>query len=256
MKESGSLFLQHLKNEATILIDSDGMLRSFLNSCELISPMESEIAKCEATLRFVLSCPQSPDLTAWKADFLFCVSRDYLIKRIARTGRGIFELEMIGRACQELFDLRPEEFNPLRELRKAKSDYRSEKSPNSRIRFEIDAWFSVLMRRFAVDFNGVSEFCFVRDAKSFSSYRFNSHYERLRFLEGLYLVACAKGLIHPNHELLMKHIRQPNLYGSSRQFKETRIQKYITDVVDRLSGSSVRPGISLPRRGVFIANVG
>src|SRR6185437_2751327 len=69
MKNSGSLFLQHLKNEAIILIDSDGALRSFLDECDLMRPSESEMDRCESTLRFIAACPCNVELCAWKADF-------------------------------------------------------------------------------------------------------------------------------------------------------------------------------------------
>jgi len=92
MNENGSLFIQHLKSEAQIFFDRDGELHKFLSNCELVPPTSLELQRCKATLQFIASCPDTLSLSAWKADFLYCISRDYLIKEIAKTNKLAFGL--------------------------------------------------------------------------------------------------------------------------------------------------------------------
>src|SRR5690606_3890114 len=52
MQKRGSLFIQHLKHESRILMDTNTEFSKWLQSCPLIAPSEEEIQKCFSTIEF------------------------------------------------------------------------------------------------------------------------------------------------------------------------------------------------------------
>ncbi len=50
MKRHGSLFLQHLKIESTILHDKDNLFGDFIGTCELTPPQDQEMSRCMNSL--------------------------------------------------------------------------------------------------------------------------------------------------------------------------------------------------------------
>ena len=240
MQANGSLFIQHLKHEASIKIDSGSKLRNFLDQCELISPTDAEISRCKSTIQFIASWSDSSVLSAWKADFLFCISRDYLIKILATKGQIAFGLEDIERELKYFIDTKNENLRYLYSLRMAKSAYRSGSEFTEKLADITKHWFDVLHCWFGIN---KLENCSVSvdsDVSSLIARTFNSPYERLRSLEGVYLLARANGILHPEHSQLMKHIVQPNMYRSSQRTKQKVVQQYLSDVVALLDDNFIQ----------------
>lgn len=247
MQARGSLFLQHLKNEATILIDSGSKLRSFLDQCQLICPTVTEILKCESTLKFIASWPDCLELSAWKADFLFCVSRDYLIKKLAVKQRVAFGLEDIERQAKDLYHVKKEDFIHLYSLRKAKAAYRGgAELPKEHIAITIH-WLALLRHWFGIELPSNWPRSKEIDVSRMEERRFNSAYERLRSLEAVYLLARANGASHPDHTQLMKHIVQPNFYRSSQKSKQKVVQQYLSEVIPLVANNAMQ-GMHFPLR--------
>ncbi len=240
MKRKGSLFIQHLKKEAKILIDSDGMLARFLSTCELVPPAASELTKCKNTIQFISSWSDSIQLSAWKSDFLYCVSRDLLIKTLATKGVVAFGLDDLEREACSYYGFTHQEFVNLRTLRQIKAAYRSNIKLPSQMIESAKAWLATLSQAFGVD--NIDSNCKSVDSKlrQLKVRLFNSPYERLRSLEAVYLMARSNDLWHPDHDILMKHILNPNCYGSSQTCKISLISKYLFEVIDLLANNPIQ----------------
>lgn len=237
MKSQGSLFLQHLRNEANVLVDSNGNFAQFLSSCDLVPPSVGELKKCMATVSYIGSWPAPSPLVAWKADFLYCITRDLLIKKLAKLGIVAFGIEELESHSCAYLDISTVEFKNMFSLRRAKAAYRSKSVMPEDTWAAMNAWLDVITRAFGIATSN-NQPINLQDAKSIvrlKNRQFNSEYERLRSLEGLYLLARSKNLLHPRHDSLMKHIMSPNLYGSSQIRKRSQIIRFLNDAVDILT---------------------
>jgi len=242
MQKQGSLFIQHLKKEANILIDSDCKLSRFLCSCELTPPSPREIERCTESVRFISGWNSSLELSAWKADFLFCISRDLLIKSLATKNIIAFGLESLEVAVARYFGITESDFHYLHILREAKAAYRSNRTIPANTIQAINIWLGVLGEAFSIELDSVNDSPELgEDFSALKSRKYNSPYERLRSLEGVYLIARANGLTHTDHDLIIKHITSPNLYGSSQVRKSHIIQNYLHDVVALLANNHIQP---------------
>lgn len=95
MRKKGSLFLQHLKIESNLLVDVDSKFEFFIKECDFVFPSDEELASCKQTLENLYTWPNDILSLAWKADFLYSSSRDFLIKLLAKNGIIAFGLESI-----------------------------------------------------------------------------------------------------------------------------------------------------------------
>ncbi|EPB2249449.1 hypothetical protein [Citrobacter sp. FDAARGOS_156] len=228
MKNKGSLFLQHLKLESQILIDVNGSFKTFLDNCDLITPTDDEISNCKKTIEDLNRWHNDDKSIAWKADFLYTSSRDYLIKLLARDGIFAFGLDSIIERYSEHYFINPSLFNSLRLLREIKSAYRNNtKLPkNNEIIFSINDWFEVLEREMNFIFEPQC------DANFLQLKKFSSNYERLRYLEVIYISLVDAGYIHNNHDEIVKLILRPNLYHSLRNLKIKTIEGYLNELYE------------------------
>ena len=224
MQKKGSLFLQHLKFESRVIFDSNLEYSSFIETCDLFKPTSTEIGACQRSIEYLSKWPNIPLLSAWKADFLFCLSRDYLIKCLAKEGVVAFGLKDIELKSKDIFTLKPENFISLATLRKAKAAYRSDLDIPEDIELSIKNWLTALNNGF--DFNNHVAGHKTLDVSYIDSHDFQTPYEQLRTLEALYLVARASGYIHPKHETLINFIQKPNFYRSTQKLNQDKIGKF------------------------------
>jgi hypothetical protein len=228
MKKQGSLFLQHLKFESRVILDSGLEYSSFINTCSLVKPSLIEMEVCQKSIEYLSSWPNTPSLSAWKADFLFCLSRDYLIKRLAFEGEVAFGLKGIERIAKDIFTLREEEFICLSTLRKVKAAYRSDHQFPENFEEAIQHWLMSLNKAF--NFNNNVSSNIKLDVSRFIPHNFHTPYEQLRTLEGLYLVARNIGYSHPKHQLIMNLIQKPNFYGSAKKVNQGAIRQILNEI--------------------------
>lgn|GEM_PF-1419633 len=228
MKGKGSLFLQHLKMESKILIDINDSFKIFLDGCDLIAPTDDEISNCKKTIESLSQWRNDIKSIAWKADFLYTSSRDFLIKFLARNGVFAFGLESIIDKFSEHYFIDPCLFNSLRSLRKIKSAYRgnSELPECSEILLSINNWFEFLENKMGFSFNPQY------DSSYFLKKQFSSNYERLRYLEVVYISLVDSGYFHDNHEEMVRLILQPNLYHSLRNLNIKKINRYLNELFE------------------------
>ncbi|ANI81887.1 hypothetical protein [Kosakonia oryzae] len=234
MRDVGSLFLQHIKKDGIILYDKDNEFKKFLDTCNLILPTKNEIMKCESTLFFIKSIPYEQELINWKADFLYCVSRDYLIKKLALNGKLAFSIDEIVSSSIKWLNFEIEELSDLKTLRKIKTIHRSTsvdfltKESTTKL---TNNWLHTLSCKCNISMANSDKGIF--DALYKETY--NSTYEALRTLEALSLLADKKGLNHIEQTMIMKYLHFPNMYKSLQKSKSPLINKYIKELYNLLN---------------------
>jgi len=238
MKKQGALFLQHLRFESRVIFDSGLEYTSFINTCSLVKPNLKEMDVCKKSIEYLSSWPNIPSLSAWKADFLFCLSRDYLIKRLALEGKVAFGLKDIERSSKEVFTLKEEEFICLSILRKVKAAYRSDYQFPENFEDAIENWLMALNRSF--DFNNNISINKKLDVIGVIPDKFHTPYEQLRTLEALYLVARNMGYSHPKHQLIMKLIQKPNFYGSAKKVNDKSIRHILNEIEASIANKAMQ----------------
>ena len=235
MQRRGSLFVQHLKIESRILFDYQSRFQDWINSCQLVKPSIDEVNRCASSIVFLCSWPSDSRLDAWKADFLYCISRDFLIKNFAMRSRLVFGLEDIEYALQEIEIFPNLDMRSLRRLREIKSAYRSGYKLATNVCEAINYHSNSLIEGLGLPqiksgYDSAESF-----VMSLSHRQFNSAYEELRSLEAAYLIARSNGLYHPAHKSLIKFIRSPNAYGSSQARNRKKLGEYMEDVLAMLA---------------------
>lgn len=231
MKSKGSLFLQHIKKDGIVLFDKNNYLKRFLLDLDFIEPSKNEINRCESTISFINAIPNNELLSFWKADFTYCVSRDYLIKKLAEKKLLAFGIDEIEGMAIENFGFSFKEMSLLKELRVYKAlnrdcklNYKS--IDNNRLNFCINEWLFILMTRMSINHecihNNLLDCLFNR--------KYVSTYESLRCLEGIYTLVEDKKINHIEHNVILNYIKLPNLYRSLQIKKWDSIKKYINDM--------------------------
>lgn len=226
MKSKGSLFLQHLKLESRTLVDIGCEFNSFIQRCDLIFPSDHELSNCRKTLENLYSWPNNLISLGWKADFLYGVSRDYLIKTLAKNGVIAFGLESLIDETSILLSIPKSKLDALRSLREIKSIYRSDDRlpKGADIENAINSWYKLLKNEFNLNLSNTKKSSII------SMGDFTSSYERLRYLEILYMSLVTHGFYHENHNEIVNFILTPNLYQSLSHSKMKLIGKYYNEV--------------------------
>ncbi|MHA7847813.1 hypothetical protein [Serratia sp. D1N4] len=232
MRKRGSLFLQHIKRDAEIFFDKDGFFEDFINGCELKAPEIDEIMRCESTISFIASLPDDEKINGWKSDFLYCTSRDYLIKKLALENDLAFGIDEIISKLKLKFKLKEIETDQLKCLRREKSIYRKSIFGFSSYCSHdvISEWVNILHDRFEIEKpkNNLGLL------SSISNREICSSYEGLRCLEAVYLLARHRGIYHVMDEKIMRIIQSPNLYRSLQRNKNGIIKKLIFEIINML----------------------
>ncbi|MES9943917.1 MAG: hypothetical protein ABW080_03045 [Candidatus Thiodiazotropha sp.] len=245
MQEKGSLFLQHLKTESQVIADSDGEFRRFIDSCDFIPPQASELRQCETALTTVLAWPNDPRTDTWKADWLYCVLRDYLVKRLATKGSLAFGVSDITKAAKKEWGLSVSQIRCLLQLRLNKALYREKASSG---KFESSLFSEVKYLIEAIGFLGQEiTFEYPVQLESLDS-SLNTNYQWLRALEGVYILAVSAGYTHPSHKKLMRMIQNPNLYHSSSNVMHRKVRSYYYDVIHAVTANKAMQPTPIPLR--------
>jgi len=245
MQEKGSLFLQHLKAESQVIADSGGEFRRFVDTCDFIPPQTSELIQCEKALKIVLIWPNDPRTDAWKADWLYCVLRDYLVKRLAAEGCLVFGISDITNAAKKKWGISGSQLFCLQQLRINKALYR-EKAIGGK--FESSLFSQVKYLLETIGFMGREvTFEYPVQLESLGS-SLNTNYQWLRALEGIYILAVSAGYTHPSHKILTKMIQNPNLYHSSSKITHGEIRSYYSDVIRAVTANKAMQPTAIPLR--------
>lgn len=245
MQEKGSLFLQHLKAESQVIADLDGQFRRFIDSCDFIPPQTNELIQCETALTTVLVWPNDPRTDTWKADWLYCLLRDYLVKRLAAEGSLVFGVSDITKAAKKKWGISDGQLRCLQQLRLNKALYR-EKARSGKLESSLFSEVKYLLD--TIGFIGPEITCeYPVQLESLESL-LNTNYQWLRALEGIYILAMSAGYAHPSHNQLMKMIQNPNLYHSSSKIMNRKVRSYYSDVIRAVTANKVMSPSAIPLR--------
>lgn len=246
MQKRGSLFIQHLKYESRILCDTNSELRNYLESSPLISPSKGEIERCISTLEYIGSWPNDSRLTGWRADFLYCVSRDLLIKYLAKQRVLAFGLEDLESALIKEHRSKFNNLYQLRRLRESKAAYRGALALPTGTNNAIETWLEEISHTLGVSFSTKQTLKSEEVICNLKTRSFSSSYELLRSVEAAYCILRSHGHLHPEHEKLMKHIQRPNAYSSSQIRKHGVIKSYLEDIIQIMVNNRLHRDTKLP----------
>jgi predicted nucleotidyltransferase len=245
MQEKGSLFLQHLKAESQVIADSGGEFRQFIESCDFIPPQTFELIQCETALTTVLVWPNDPRTDTWKADWLYCLLRDYLVKRLAAEGSLTFGISDIIKAAKRKWGISDDHLRCLQQLRLNKALFREQASKG---KFESSLFSEVKYLLETIGFMGREiTFEYPVQLESIES-SLNTNYQWLRALEGIYILAMSAGYTHPSHKKLMRIIQSPNLYHSSSKVMHRKVRSYYSDVIRAVTANKAMHPAAIPLR--------
>jgi len=227
MRSHGSLFLQHLKHESQTLHDKAGIFKRFISDCCFIPPSIDEIERSKKTIINALKCPVGSKSSWWLADYLFVLSRDYLIKYFAKSGRIIFNVNQLSHEIKSEFLLSQNEVGIFLELRKCKSIYRSGRTESTSVTAILVAWGNVLTKILNISpVSHVSRFHYLNNRKA---YDFESAYALLRYVESLRVmfpnIECNKNYEHQ----ISKMILNPNHYSSTSAKRKKFLSLYLEE---------------------------
>ncbi|NKC14410.1 MAG: hypothetical protein GKR94_20185 [Gammaproteobacteria bacterium] len=248
MQHRGSLFIQHLRTEAHVQLDVDSAFSRWIQTCEYSPPTIAELWRCRNTIKLIDQWPRDSALEGWRSDFLYCVSRDFLIKWLARRGVLAFGLEDIERGLGGENNGLAANIGDLALLREAKAAYRDGQPVPNGAGEAMEEWCAALRSFLKLPEPPRAPPSLDKYIAGLSRRQFSSNYERLRSLEGAYKIATSRGMQHPSHDLLTCHILQPNGYGSSQARKAAQMYAYLCDVLNLIANKPLNP-TAYPLRG-------
>lgn len=187
MANEGSLFIQHLKNESSIIEDSDKRLKKILSN---FKPKNSYNQDIKFTLEYIKTFdtyPNSNEGMNWLCDCIFVGVRNYLIFKNA-------EMQIYKFSYPELINdlihkgvINYKERNILVKLREIKQQYRHRIQYKNSISF-IEELRPILSKLgIDLDMKPTSIEEFEKSAEQFIlNKEIKKYYEKLRLFEGIY----------------------------------------------------------------------
>ena len=185
-----ALFIQHLKQESTIVWDKDSMLQSVFDSYAPAPTYSKSMEGARNMVSLTKSFPDSPKGIGWALDVLAVGFRNLAILTLANEGRYVFSFSDLLSGLQEIDRLNERTKSTLLRLREYKSNYRKKdfaSLPSREIVFEVQ---KVIGECFDVSFhsNAISEESFHQYALYANSLDDTAQwYLRARLFEGAFL---------------------------------------------------------------------
>lgn len=121
----GSLFIQHLRLEASITADREGRLASLLENFSPKTAYTAELNDNALLASLVKSVPATSLLQLWAADVLYVTVRNFGVLWLAGQGKYVFAYDRILEALCEAGVLDATAVPELRQLRFLKTLYRA-----------------------------------------------------------------------------------------------------------------------------------
>lgn len=236
MKKMGSLFLQHIKHEGSIVEDEDGEFGEFLDACDFVRPPLEELSRCRDSIGFILSWPENDNLLPWKVDVLYCLIRDLLIKRLAVGGSLAFGLEDICDRSAEEWAVSERALVGLRRAREIKNSYRAGNMASDIDVKQVVSLLKVLLNELGVQRSpkcptDAVRLCEYVRKSSLPTYILLRTLEAAQLLEG---PVCDD--TRPELQRIVKLTQNPNAYCSTSRFRRDEIcvlLKRVTKTISR-----------------------
>jgi hypothetical protein len=125
LSQDGSLFLQHLKQEAQVVVDRNGRLCDLLTAYRPLDDYSHRIAENIQLFEMTSGVPACRALLGWAFDVLAVGFRNHAILQLANTGQYVFSYPALVAAISQAHNLSAKEAQLLAELRQHKRDYRA-----------------------------------------------------------------------------------------------------------------------------------
>ena len=133
----GALFVQHLKDEAHIIRDVGGRLRSTLDDFRPKNSYQVELMENAGLASLAATRPNTQRGALWAADVLYVATRNFGVLYLAQKGAYIFSYQRVLEALADGGVIPHSDLNDLLQLRWAKSLYRSGEQMSTNIAVEI-----------------------------------------------------------------------------------------------------------------------
>lgn len=240
MMHSGSLFLQHLKNESVIIKDDECKLETLLNE---YSPRVDYSKDIEATKRIIGildTVSETKESLGWAYDVLAVSVRNLGILELANRGIYTFSYGSVLTGLAKLGMLSATDVETLRALRHFKSLYRSEKYSQVPGIRTLQSIHRVVTRRLHIDMDlSVLRPEKLTDILLHKSTTHDDKYCRFRLAEGavIHLIASTKFQDLPCANRFFNMVRHQNKYGM--YFSD--ISKHLYDIAVDLANYAPRP---------------
>lgn len=230
MEKHGSLFLQHLKTEARFWIDDDGELAWRLDNAEAIPAPDEELERCKQSLQFVAALEVPRPLVSWRADVLYCLSRDLIIKLASRTCRPIYGIDSLNSGVRRELGIGSAGLVALQQLRLAKARHRRNRPQSALLDTMLDAWLKELENVLGLQLQTPGKF----EPALLLDRIHVSNYDRVRALEASAILCRARGAQFPNADKTWALVTRLNEYREIRSTMNCTVEKQLERVVQAL----------------------
>ena len=150
MADSGSLFVQHIKQEGLPVADQNGLLSDLLASYKPKADYSAGISNSLQMLRLIERVRTGAVEGYWTCDILHTMLRNALILRLANEGEYLFSIGALGERLQSMGMLDAADLQVLAHLREAKAAYRARRFSGVDIGTTIDGTLRIVEKVFRI----------------------------------------------------------------------------------------------------------
>jgi hypothetical protein len=241
LSNNGSLFIQHLKKESTVLIDTDNNLNSILDNHKESIPTIKQLRESVDYFKFLKYIPNSNWGYAWFCDCFYVGLRNHLILKSAMKGEYNFSFLNLADDLLKSKQIDINNFEILRQLRVVKKTYRDridEILPSKDFIESLTALGQKLQLIYSVEFVSCDSFkthvtCEVKKRKI-------NHYFKLRLFEIYYILSGQRNL------KIDKYICNPQMYAL--KFKDT---DFISKLINEIEKNEMPIAVMQKRGGLL-----
>jgi hypothetical protein len=238
LSDCGSLFIQHLKKESTILIDDNDKLKSILENHKESIPTKKQLTESIDYFNLLKSVPNSKWGYAWYCDCFYVGLRNHLILRSAIKGDYNFSFMNLIDDLLQSKEIDINEFEILRQVRVVKKEYREridEILPSKDFIMALVAIGQKLKLISSINFISCENFKLyvVSEVKK----RKTNHYFKLRLFEVYYILTGQLNL------KIDKYICNPQMYAL--KFKNTDFICKLIDDIEKTAHNYTYPKVTV-----------
>ena len=191
LSDKKALFIQHLKQDATILSDKDGRLQNLLINYSPKDNYDNEIKETVAYFDLLKYIPDTVEGIGWAFDIIAIGLRNYNILQLANHKIYEFSLNNILKNSQGLFNLSNDEVSLLVNTRIVKKNYRDKHYQLIPTKYELNATIEIIEKRYSIRIKPIflskdnfNQYAFT---SVYSNHQFTA-YQKLRLFEALSLI--------------------------------------------------------------------
>lgn len=186
-----ALFIQHLKQDAKIMLDKDNRLKGLLTQFAPKENYNSEILQAISYFQLLRVIPNTIEGIGWAFDVIAIGLRNYNILQLANHKIYEFSLPIILKCSQRIFNLTDSEIDSLVNTRVAKKIYRAGLYELLPSKSELIETIKIIEKRFSISidttFTDKGNFNQYALTNLYSNKTFTA-YQRLRLFEGFFYI--------------------------------------------------------------------